>query len=84
MFTTRFELSTTDVRTCEACWREPVDCARQADNPTGRDLLCWSCAASVYPVRVELFPPLGIYALSTRHKWELAPRTSSNAPRNDE
>ncbi|MFD3903822.1 hypothetical protein ACFXOL_02015 [Streptomyces californicus] len=54
-------LSATDVRTCEACWREPVTAARHTVR--GRDLLCRACAESGCPRRVDLFPPYGIYRL---------------------
>lgn len=47
-------LSTTDVRTCEACWIAPVTVARCTE--TGRDLLCGECAEGDYPCRVDLFP----------------------------
>ncbi|MCC0580333.1 hypothetical protein AB0H02_13045 [Streptomyces californicus] len=54
-------LSATDVRTCEACWQEPVTAARHTVR--GRDLLCRACAESGCPRRVDLFPPYGIYRL---------------------
>ncbi|MFE2289566.1 hypothetical protein [Streptomyces sp. NPDC059452] len=57
-------LSATDVRTCEACWNTPVTAARHT--PAGRDLLCEVCATADYPRRVDLFPPFGIYGLTTR------------------
>ncbi|MFI8196341.1 hypothetical protein ACIF6K_07330 [Streptomyces sp. NPDC085942] len=57
-------LSPTDVRTCEACWSAPVAVARHT--PGGRDLLCEDCAEGGYPRRVDLFPPLGVYGLTTR------------------
>jgi hypothetical protein len=57
-------LSETDVTTCEACWRGPVDTIRvDAD---GRALLCLLCAQGGYPRRVDLFPPLGIRNLPAR------------------
>lgn len=75
MITTRFKPTPTDVTTCEACWKAPVECARyvppppddtegQASNVVHRDLLCWPCAESGNPVRVEVFPPFGIYRLT--------------------
>nr|WP_240678851.1 hypothetical protein [Streptomyces sp. SID4937] len=67
-------MTPTDVTTCEACWISPVDCVRyvppsddtdgQASNVVRRDLLCWPCAESGYPVRVAVFPPFGIYGLT--------------------
>ncbi|MET7870412.1 hypothetical protein ABZS90_11565 [Streptomyces cyaneofuscatus] len=54
-------LSTTDVRTCEACWRAPVTAVRRTSNR--RDLLCRGCAEGGCPRRVDLFPPYGIYRL---------------------
>nr|WP_073867269.1 hypothetical protein [Streptomyces sp. CB00072] len=54
-------LSTTDVVTCEACWRTPVTVVRHAVH--GRDLLCQACAEGGCPRRVDLFPPYGIYRL---------------------
>lgn len=54
-------LSVTDVRTCEACWREPVTAVRHT--ALGRDLLCRACAEGGCPRRVDLFPPYGIYRL---------------------
>ncbi|CAM5735435.1 MULTISPECIES: hypothetical protein [Streptomyces] len=57
-------LSATDVLDCEACWNAPVTAARQT--PAGRDLLCEECAEGDYPRRVDLFPPFGIYGLTTR------------------
>ncbi|RPK47994.1 hypothetical protein EES37_10325 [Streptomyces sp. ADI91-18] len=64
MITAEFETTVTDVVTCEACWREPVQAARTASRGARRDLLCASCAEQGYPVRVELFPPLGVYGLT--------------------
>nr|WP_078890936.1 hypothetical protein [Streptomyces sp. NRRL B-1381] len=58
------DLPTTDVRTCEACWRAPVTAVRHTDR--GRDLLCRDCAEGDYPRRVDLFPPFGIYGLPER------------------
>ncbi|MER7882555.1 hypothetical protein ABTY35_06915 [Streptomyces fimicarius] len=55
------DLSVTDVRTCEACWRAPVTAVRRTAN--GRDLLCRACAEGGCPRRVDLFPPYGIYRL---------------------
>ncbi|MFI1829571.1 hypothetical protein ACH41E_24475 [Streptomyces sp. NPDC020412] len=60
----RAKLTATDVETCEACWRQPVAVIRRA--PGVRDLLCDTCATEGNPVRVELFPPLGIYRLTQR------------------
>ncbi|MFJ8968956.1 MULTISPECIES: hypothetical protein [unclassified Streptomyces] len=57
-------LSPTDVLNCEACWTAPVTAARHT--PTGRDLLCEECAGGDYPRRVDLFPPFGVYGLTTR------------------
>ncbi|MEU8561734.1 hypothetical protein AB0C45_09620 [Streptomyces cyaneofuscatus] len=57
-------LSTTDVRTCEACWIAPVTVARCTE--TGRDLLCGECAEGDYPCRVDLFPPYGVYGVTIR------------------
>ncbi|SCK40087.1 MULTISPECIES: hypothetical protein [Streptomyces] len=54
-------LSPTDVRTCEACWREPVTAVRRTLR--GRDLLCRACAEGGCPRRVDVFPPYGIYRL---------------------
>ncbi|MEU5977538.1 hypothetical protein [Streptomyces sp. NPDC047315] len=58
------KLTPTDVTTCEACWRQPVTTIRST--PGVRDLLCDACATEGNPVRVELFPPLGIYLLTER------------------
>ncbi|WP_239142292.1 hypothetical protein [Streptomyces sp. SID8016] len=58
------DLTTTDVRTCEACWRAPVTAVRHTDR--GRDLLCRACAEGGCPRRVDLFPPFGIYGLPER------------------
>lgn len=58
-------LSATDVRTCEACWTEPVTASRSVGGGQ-RDLLCGGCADANVPRRVDLFPPLGIYRLSAR------------------
>lgn len=55
------DLSVTDVRTCEACWRAPVTAVRHTAQ--GRDLLCRACAEGGCPRRVDLFPPYGIYRL---------------------
>ncbi|MYV58787.1 hypothetical protein GTW37_03505, partial [Streptomyces sp. SID4931] len=57
-------LSATDVLDCEACWNAPVTAARQTT--AGRDLLCEECAEGDYPRRVDLFPPFGIYGLTSR------------------
>ncbi|MDT0494089.1 hypothetical protein ACPEIF_19295 [Streptomyces sp. NPDC012600] len=57
-------LSATDVRTCEACWNTPATAARHT--PAGRDLLCEVCATADCPRRVDLFPPFGVYGLTTR------------------
>lgn len=57
-------LSATDVRVCEACWNAPVTAARHT--PAGRDLLCEECTEGDYPRRVDLFPPFGVYGLTTR------------------
>ncbi|MFJ3922997.1 hypothetical protein [Streptomyces sp. NPDC090022] len=62
--TAEFEISDTDVTTCEACWKEPVQACRFTRDGSKRDLLCTSCAAQDYAVRVELFPPLGVYRLT--------------------
>ncbi|WP_239516206.1 hypothetical protein [Streptomyces sp. ICC4] len=66
MITTEYRTSATDVTTCEACWREPVETARAATHTHGRDLLCIPCAEAGYVPRVVLFSPLGIYGLSAR------------------
>ncbi|WP_239516858.1 hypothetical protein [Streptomyces sp. ICC4] len=66
MITAKFPTSATDVTTCEACWREPVETARTAAHAHGRDLLCIPCAEAGYAARVDLFPPLGIYKLNGR------------------
>ncbi|MFD9306151.1 hypothetical protein ACFWCB_26440 [Streptomyces sp. NPDC060048] len=66
MITTEFEVTPTDVTTCEACWLKPVETARPARHTHGRDLLCIPCAEAGYPARVALFPPLGIYGLTGR------------------
>ncbi|MEU5980153.1 hypothetical protein [Streptomyces sp. NPDC047315] len=60
----RTKLTATDVTTCEACWRKPVAVVRT--DPRGRDLLCVPCATEHNPVRVDLFPPLGVYGLTER------------------
>ncbi|MFJ9887200.1 hypothetical protein ACIQRW_15200 [Streptomyces sp. NPDC091287] len=57
-------LSPTAVTTCEACWKEPVEGVRVT--AAGADLLCRPCAVGGYPRRVDLFPPFGIYGLTTR------------------
>lgn len=57
-------LSPTAVTTCEACWREPVEGVRVT--AAGTDLLCRPCAVGSYPRRVDLFPPFGIYGLTSR------------------
>jgi hypothetical protein len=57
-------LSETDVRTCEACWRAPVGAVRT--DTDGRALLCVPCARAGYPRRVDLFPPFGMYKLTSR------------------
>ncbi|WP_432147356.1 hypothetical protein [Streptomyces sp. bgisy029] len=57
-------LSATDVRTCEACWNAPVTAIRRTG--AGRDLLCQRCAEGDYPLRVDLFPPYGIYGVKVR------------------
>ncbi|GAA2945835.1 MULTISPECIES: hypothetical protein [Streptomyces] len=58
-------LSETDVRTCEACWQEPVAAVRTVrDGP--RALLCIDCALGNAPCRVDLFPPFGVYRLTGR------------------
>ncbi|WP_343240257.1 hypothetical protein [Streptomyces sp. SID14515] len=64
MITARFERSPTDVVTCEACWNAPVQCARIGRKPPTRDLLCILCAEGVVPVRVDLFPPFGMYGVT--------------------
>ncbi|MFD3802663.1 hypothetical protein ACFWTC_03320 [Streptomyces sp. NPDC058619] len=61
--TTEFKASPTDVTTCEACWRAPVEAARVGQG--ARDLLCLNCAVLGNAPRVVLFPPLGLYGLST-------------------
>lgn len=66
VITTEFATSPTDVTTCEACWREPVQTARAAAHAHGRDLLCIPCAEAGYPARVDLFPPFGVYKLTGR------------------
>ncbi|AZM91029.1 hypothetical protein [Streptomyces sp. W1SF4] len=65
MISTEFTTTTTDVVTCEACWRNPVQAARTT-HTTGRDLLCVPCAQQNSPTRVDLFPPLGVYKLTWR------------------
>ncbi|MFI5985959.1 hypothetical protein ACIBEA_34515 [Streptomyces sp. NPDC051555] len=62
MITIDFEVTRTDVVTCEACWRAPVVAARVRQGV--RDLLCVPCAEAGCPARVELFPPLGVYGLT--------------------
>ncbi|MFJ7203120.1 hypothetical protein ACIQWR_06245 [Streptomyces sp. NPDC098789] len=62
MIVVDFEVTRTDVVTCEACWRAPVGAARIGR--CVRDLLCVPCAEAGCPVRVELFPPLGVYGLT--------------------
>ncbi|MFB4424786.1 hypothetical protein C5F59_027370 [Streptomyces sp. QL37] len=57
-------MSETAVRTCEACWTNPVEGVRVT--AAGTDLLCRGCAIGNYPRRVDLFPPLGIYGLTAR------------------
>ncbi len=57
-------LSPTDVRVCEACWNAPVTAARHTHQPC--DLLCEECTEGDYPRRVDLFPPFGVYGLTTR------------------
>ncbi|MCY0943519.1 hypothetical protein [Streptomyces antarcticus] len=64
MITTEFKLTPTDVTTCEACWRAPVEAARVGRG--ARDLLCLGCAETNAAPRVVLFPPLGVYGLSTK------------------
>lgn len=64
MITTEFEATSTDVTTCEACWRAPVEAARTTAAGVQRDLLCLDCAEGNYPVLVALFPPLGVYKLT--------------------
>ncbi|MFF2525879.1 hypothetical protein [Streptomyces liangshanensis] len=64
MITTVLDTSPTDVRTCEACWRNPVGVVRK--DADGRALLCVPCAQAGYARRVDLFPPLGIYGLTKR------------------
>lgn len=66
MITTDFVATPTDVTTCDACWREPVEVARPTPHSHGRDLLCIPCAEAGYPARVDLFPPLGIYKINRR------------------
>ncbi|MFD6889102.1 hypothetical protein [Streptomyces sp. NPDC059957] len=66
MITVEFDTSATDVTTCEACWRGPVQAARTAAHAHGRDLLCIPCAEAGYLARVDLFPPYGIYKLNGR------------------
>ncbi|GLX18934.1 hypothetical protein [Streptomyces lavendulae] len=67
MISTEFTTTTTDVVTCEACWRNPVQAARITTHTTRRDLLCVPCAQQNSPTRVDLFPPLGIYKLTWRN-----------------
>ncbi|MFJ7204263.1 hypothetical protein ACIQWR_12105 [Streptomyces sp. NPDC098789] len=62
MITTEFVATGTDVTTCEACWRAPVEAARVGQGP--RTLLCLDCAEASHPARVDLFPPLGVYGLT--------------------
>lgn len=64
MITTQYRVTPTDVTTCEACWRAPVEAARVGQG--ARDLLCLDCAERNAAARVVLFPPLGVYGLSTR------------------
>ncbi|MFI5619437.1 hypothetical protein [Streptomyces sp. NPDC051567] len=59
-----FETAATDVVTCEACGREPVQPVRTTPDSPHRDLLCGSCAEQNAPVRAGLFPPPGIYRLT--------------------
>ncbi|MEU8777850.1 hypothetical protein [Streptomyces sp. NPDC048606] len=66
MITAEFETTATDVVTCEACWKNHVEVARTPRHGVRRDLLCVPCAQQDSPVRVELFPPLGIYKLTWR------------------
>lgn len=66
VITTEFVASSTDVTTCEACWKQPVEVARTAPHDHGRDLLCIPCAEAGHAARVDLFPPLGIYKLNGR------------------
>ncbi|RST03104.1 hypothetical protein EF910_21185 [Streptomyces sp. WAC07149] len=74
MIVTEFATTATDVVTCEACWRNPVQAARTTSHSTRRDLLCVPCAQQDHPVRVEIFPPLGIYKLS-KHRNRRPPRS---------
>ncbi|MFE3472158.1 hypothetical protein ACFXOI_10955 [Streptomyces bacillaris] len=69
-------LSDTDVRTCEACWTEPVTASRPVSDGQ-RDLLCGGCAAAQAPRRVDLFPPLGVYGL-TEHRIEMGKHGSGS------
>ncbi|RSS79366.1 hypothetical protein, partial [Streptomyces sp. WAC06614] len=64
MISAGFTTSPTDVTVCEACWKDPVQAVRTTPLAPHRDLLCTSCAAQGHPVRVELFPPLGVYRLT--------------------
>ncbi|MFF2192931.1 hypothetical protein [Streptomyces sp. NPDC058157] len=66
MITTEFTTTPTDVVTCEACWQNPVQAARVTHAGSRRDLLCVLCAQHNHPVRVDIFPPLGIYKLTWR------------------
>ncbi|MFI5621011.1 hypothetical protein [Streptomyces sp. NPDC051567] len=76
MITAEFETTVTDVVTCEACWRDPVQLVRRVARSPHRDLLCGSCAEQEHPVRVELFPPLGVYRLT----WEKVTLAKHRAP----
>lgn len=62
--TTFIAVSDTDVRTCEACWKNLVRTVRTAGGE--RDLICADCADANVPRRVDLFPPLGIFGLTAR------------------
>ncbi|WP_053680320.1 hypothetical protein [Streptomyces sp. WM4235] len=79
MIVTDFEVTSTDVETCEACWRAPVEAARQS-SPGSRDLLCIDCAEAGYPARTVLFPPLGIRGL-TRAKVEMGKHKAPGPPK---
>ncbi|MFD5889090.1 hypothetical protein ACFWHQ_24325 [Streptomyces sp. NPDC060334] len=78
MITTEFVAGATDVSTCEACWREPIEAARVSRR--ARDLLCLGCAEAGYPARTALFPPLGIRGL-TRAKVEMGKHKTPGPPK---
>ncbi|MGI5446749.1 hypothetical protein ACQEVM_13460 [Streptomyces sp. CA-243310] len=78
MITTEFVATATDVTTCEACWKQPVEAARVGQGV--RDLLCLDCAVAGYPARTDLFPPLGIRGL-TRAKVDMGKHKAPGPPK---